>query len=224
MGRLIDRSYNNYLKDKRICLVGASGELRNNEQGEKIDSYDVVVRVNAGMFVQAPMKPCIGSKCDILYMGSRTINAWNRNEKLWSAPATHNISWAVSKVPYKDERFIDFKKNAGDIRLRALSETWRGDLYRRIGAFSPTGYLALSDLLCFDLKELYVTGFDFFRGGYYEKYGESEHGALNQNPGKATKPVKHKFEVFAKDFTRLYKNDKRITVDKVLREIIDEHE
>lgn len=223
MGRLIDRSFNDFLKNRTVCLVGSSSELRNAEQADKIDAHDVVVRVNAGFPVSEGMVPHIGTKCDIFYMGSVAINIWNKNEELWDVPEKHGISWIVSKYPYKNKKFREFTEKISNVRFRALSEEWRKELSKRIGTHPPSGYIALSDLLCFDFKELYVTGYDFYRAGYYGEYGNSEYGELSPHPSRAPKLVRQKFDLFAQDFVNLFKNDKRITVDEVLQGIIDEY-
>ena len=41
--------YKNFLKGKKVCLVGPSATIKNLSQKNKIDSYDVVVRINKAL-------------------------------------------------------------------------------------------------------------------------------------------------------------------------------
>ena len=41
-----DKNYYNFLSDKRIALVGPSNNTLNTNQGDLIDSYDLVIRLN----------------------------------------------------------------------------------------------------------------------------------------------------------------------------------
>ncbi|GAG30323.1 unnamed protein product, partial [marine sediment metagenome] len=44
----ISKKYSEFLKDKRVCIAGPSPDIEGSGYGDKIDSYDIVVRINKG--------------------------------------------------------------------------------------------------------------------------------------------------------------------------------
>lgn len=50
---------------EKIVIVGNSSELLNLELGEKINSFDTVIRFNNFSFLNNPYKSQVGSKIDV---------------------------------------------------------------------------------------------------------------------------------------------------------------
>lgn len=62
----MEELHNNLIYNKRIVLVGGAPYLKNN--GDKIDSYDTVIRVNAShSLTKEKTRKDYGSRTDILY-------------------------------------------------------------------------------------------------------------------------------------------------------------
>ena len=64
---MINKKYQNYLIGKRVALVGPAEYLSKLKNGEYIDSFDIVVRVNRGTEVIEKYQSSIGKRTDILY-------------------------------------------------------------------------------------------------------------------------------------------------------------
>ena len=86
-----------------------------------------------------------------------------------------------------------------------------------MGTRPNTGVLAILDLLSAEIKQLYITGITFFKGGYikeYRNYSEasvlkrmSEHGNHQQEPQI--------------DFMKkILLDDNRVVIDKSLKEVL----
>ena len=76
--------------------------------------------------------------------------------------------------------------------------------------------LALVDLLDYDINRLYITGFCFYRNLYYDGYSnapEEQHRRALESPA-------HDHDTQMKYWAKLIKADKRIIIDKVLRDIL----
>ena len=59
--------YLNFLKDKRVIIVGPAESLLERGDGQFIDSFDIVVRVNRGIEPTIKNYNKLGSRTDILY-------------------------------------------------------------------------------------------------------------------------------------------------------------
>lgn len=73
LGEIFCQRYGNlleikeFIKDKRVAIVGNSENLFNSEYGELIDSFDIVIRFNYGFIVQ-PISQ--GTRTDIVMMAT----------------------------------------------------------------------------------------------------------------------------------------------------------
>ena len=61
------RKFLEYLKNKRVVIVGPAPTMVDSKQHDIIESYDVVVRLNRALPILEKLKPDIGSRTDILY-------------------------------------------------------------------------------------------------------------------------------------------------------------
>jgi hypothetical protein len=68
---LADKQYYDYLKNKRIIMVGPAPYLEGQKLGKEIDSYDVVVRINHGILLSKNNPEDYGSRTDVLYVNQK---------------------------------------------------------------------------------------------------------------------------------------------------------
>src|SRR5262245_53939599 len=59
--------YAEFLRDKRVVLVGPGPTVVGTAQGAFIDGHDVVVRLNHALPIPKAMEADVGSRTDILY-------------------------------------------------------------------------------------------------------------------------------------------------------------
>ena len=148
-------NYANFIKDKRVILVGPAQSIRSKEWGEWIDSFDIVVRTNGAIFLtdNEEYKKDYGGRCDVLYVNvqfHREISPFPLKE--WKDKGVQFLCFKggsrllQEKNPHLHCRRIS--KNA-----MALNHRIEGTLY---------GPLIVQDLLDFGPKELYITGMDFY--------------------------------------------------------------
>ena len=62
-----NQDYLNFLKDKKVIIVGPAESLLERGDGQFIDSFDVVVRVNRGIEPTLKNNDKLGTRTDILY-------------------------------------------------------------------------------------------------------------------------------------------------------------
>jgi hypothetical protein len=168
--------YLNFLKNKRIVVVGPAPTILGSKQRELIDGYDVVVRLNKALPLKAGLLDDVGTRTDVLY------NCMNPSpecgDKIDEEMLHENgVKFLVSPYPplrnakYRFKRDIDFflKKRKGIVKFCWMDEHYFERLMR-IMQVPNTGICAILDILTVDIKELYITGFTFFKGGYIKEY------------------------------------------------------
>lgn len=187
-----DKNLNNYLKNKKVALVGPSPYLSGQEKGSIIDMYDVVVRIQHDILNTSDygtrtdiVQSCLNSNYGPpLVSHIKELAEKDRPKFVISNDTASALkrdgTWAFVDELY-DEIFKDLK--VPFIHLRNKNKTWnRWALYWEIYAkqhiekFSNnkftkysanfnSGYGSISFLLSYDLKELAVFGMDFYNVG-----------------------------------------------------------
>jgi hypothetical protein len=222
--------YERFLKGKRVCLVGPAPTIKNiqynlflenHTQVEKIEDYDLIVRLNKSLPMPNSLKEFVGEKTNIIYNcmspdpesgGYIDINYLEKN-----------IDWLVSSLPEKYPFIRDitnFKaRNRGRLSFTTPDLDYFNEVSQEMNTRPNTGVMAILDLLSCDIEELYITGITFFRGGYTREYRNySEQQVLNRMAAHGNHHQKPQLEYMKK----VLKNDNRIKMDKYLKEIIHE--
>lgn len=226
-----DDKFNEILKDKRVVIVGPSPSLEGSFMGSRIDDYDLVVRINKAFPLEEGQAQDIGTRTDI------------------HSHCLHESENCGGPVRYKEMKEQDVFLLAcypntgafsGDvIRFQNNNKEWNlrnhiinVDYYRRLenllGTRPNSGILTIYDIIAQDVKELYITGFTFFRDGWRKSYKNIEE-VLGPNPteAKINEWKKGQFNGVhiqkpQEDAIRdLYLNDDRVEIDDVMKEILE---
>ncbi len=179
-----DPDYAAFLAGKRVALVGPAETTIGSRQQEQIDAADVVVRLNStAEYLPLPSELAIdmGSRTDVLYFASRFLaDFYHDNRPVLETIIDDNLARYIVCV---DNTYL-YKRNPvvasavdgirdliaergaepGFLRSNTTAErliSWLG------GYAARTGFIALVDLLSYDIRDLYVTGLTFYhRGGH----------------------------------------------------------
>jgi len=190
----VDLEYEQLVKQKRVAIVGPAKTTLGTKQGPLIDSYDVVVRFNEAIEhlpVTGSLADDIGTKADILYCNQvilrdnilklpglsqqKFIKACNEVGVKYIVCTNNGLSYDNLGEPQpccdvQDNKVIsDFKRFLSQYDMRtkfrlvyspsAVLRTWMQ------GYCGRTGFIAILDLLSFDIASLYITGMTFYHGG-----------------------------------------------------------
>jgi hypothetical protein len=177
------QKFEELIKGKRVVICGPAPYLNTKNNGKNIDSYDVVVRVNKGHnLIQNPK--VFGSRTDVLY---HCISENPEDGGKITKNILDSCKFIVAAHPdltFKDKCFVfngkvnfmahkkiynNFKNKCGD-KLVIIDKQFYLNLERNIGCKPNTGQIAILDLLKHKPKELYITGFTFFKDGYSKLY------------------------------------------------------
>jgi hypothetical protein len=195
-----EKRYAEYLKNKKVIIVGPGDLLLNAGLGSKIDNYDIVVRLNNSYPINCNNSKYhndIGKRTDILYH-TGAINTVlhqeaNRNKTgRIELLQKDNLKWFVSKRDpiygsTRDKNFLGSfikinnlynkkYKPQNKIKIVPVWDKFLFELQKVLGNTDPNmSTLAVSHLLTFQIKKLEIVGCDFYSGGYHPFYAIPRH-------------------------------------------------
>ena len=185
-----DQEFAKLVAGKRVAFVCPSPHLRGQKMGAKIDSYDLVVRVNQHYHMTESDWEDYGFRTDILMncLNIHKIDAlrgnmnFPRSLKYIVCPMVS--MWDIQRV----ENFLD-----------EIGTPWHNvcdgylfKIFKEVGTTCNSGLTSILTLLNYDIKELYVTGMTFFNMNtfgkvYYNKYHDeaSKNGNFTYTPNRS---------------------------------------
>lgn len=163
-------------RGKSVAIVGSGPGVLKNEPG-RIDGHDLVVRVNNYKIVP----PATGVRTDVffsffgtsIHKEPRQLRREGVTLCMCKCPNAHAIEseWHRQKGKmigvdyrphYEKRKYWWFC----DTYIPTVEEFLIG--FRLLGERMPTtGFAAILDVLSFDVRSVYLTGFDFFRSGVH---------------------------------------------------------
>jgi hypothetical protein len=162
-------------KGKRIAIIGAASSAYEKELGKYIDSFDLVIRINKALTTwKNENEVFVGRKTNILFHSFYENNQSGggpldfrlyeqRNVKYIVNPNNNNEGWRLNYNFYK-------KYNLFKI-THLLSKDYYKEMTKPFNRLRPTvGYAALYSVLESPFKEVYITGFTFFKTPYSKGY------------------------------------------------------
>ena len=166
------------LTGKEVAIVGPAAYMIGSGLGNKIDDHDVVVRLNRGVESITDYSSDIGFRTDILYscLIEKPGNAGSYEPE--NLISDYNIK-AVVAPPHSDFRgfagstrlheLVDRNKArrlSSLVPLRIVDHKFHNQLALAVQCKPNTGFMAIYDLLRFDISKLSVYGFSFYLDGF----------------------------------------------------------
>lgn len=210
--------YYEYLKNKNVIIVGPAGHVNN---GEFIDSFDVIVRLNKGMDLSKNEPQKYGKKTNIMYLADHhSYNRLTKNEInnlnfiKFQFPKTENKNYfhPIGKNEY------DFYKNFNFTnKIRRTNHEYL-NFEKEIQTRPNCGTTAIWDILRYPIKSLYITGITFnttkTSGNYYKNGGiVLKKDQKNEGP--------HNLKNMIDYFNRKIIIDKRVKYDKEFKKSLE---
>lgn len=167
----------NVFKGKKVAVIGAADSAFEKENGNYIDSFDVIVRVNKAPHSWSPEKAkFIGSRTDVLF------HSFYENTDSGGGPidfelyAEQGIQFIVNpnnNIKGLRTHLNYFKRNLNNKITYFLPRRLCKKMTVDFGIIIPTvGYSALYTVLNSKCKEVFITGFTFFKTPYANDYRE----------------------------------------------------
>lgn len=162
-------------KNKRVAIVGAADSAFAEKNGKFIDEFDIVIRINKAPHAWNKNKyEFVGSKFTFLfhsfyennYSGGGPVD-WKLFDKLGIKKVVnpnHSISGYLAHLNY-------YKRHLSHRKTYILPKSTSNFLKKNLVGFIPTiGLSALTAALQANCKEIYITGFTFFKTPYAKDY------------------------------------------------------
>lgn len=209
------REYGALLERKRVALVGPSRSVVGSGQGERLEAFDLVVRVNFQWPVPPALVVDVGERMDILY---HCCNGDVPIDRLFQPgfERTRFVCWQFGIDSHELQRYCA-KVAVPELEVSSVFE----QLAARMNAFPTTGTTAIHDLLSYDIDRLYVTGMTFFREPYYDGYPTGGRSSAREERGAGAGRVGiHDVPAQFELLRRIQASDPRLGVDATLGELL----
>ena len=148
-----------YLKDKKVLIVGPSENVIKDYDGMSEDNYDIVCKINNHWMnpldkirtdvVYHCLNIDITSEDSLVYMRDNNIKLVTRNEIRETTSTTKIL------------RFIEINKKVG-LEYYEIPKTFFEKCTDDLGCNPNTGVLAILHILSMSIESLTVIGFDFY--------------------------------------------------------------
>lgn len=223
----------NLIKNKRIVIVGPADYVNN---GKLIDSYDIVIRINRGHRMTKNTKK-YGSRTDILYhcvnqgfeYGGKLLNDDIKNIKhiRFCYPIIFNNedNSFYHRASYFDYINLNLENINKSDKYSIISKKKYLDFENKLKTRPNSGTLAIWDLLHYEIKELYITGFTLFKTNYDKLYRDKVFGK-SKNTGQSALDEMKKYGTHDQDKIKSYYKEKllnnnKIKLDKIFIDILN---
>lgn len=218
-------------KGKRVAVIGAADSAFEKENGEYIDSFDIIVRVNKAPHSWSTEKAkFIGSRTDVLFHsfyentdsggGPIDFELYDQQGIKYIVNPNNNLKGVMVHLNY-------FKRNLNDKITYLLSKKKYRQLTRNFGEWIPTvGYSALYSVLHSGCSEIYITGFTFFKTPYANDYRDHLQELDENNKHIKIQGIHNpdlEFKEFLREVDEIKGNQTLITLDSRLLKIIKNH-
>jgi hypothetical protein len=208
-----------YLKGKKVALVGPARSIEGSNNGSFIDSHDVVVRIN---YAKIGNSKDSGTKTTIIYYDGSFHDYGNLKPEylVCSYPPTE---WFFNERCLQSVNYYS-SKHKHKIVDSDLYNKLKMDLNENNKSRPNTGLVALVDLLQYDIKSLFMTGIDFYRTSYareHPDYGNSSLGEVSEIFTAGDNGDSHNIDEQFEYFKNNIVTDPRLVVDNFLKGFLE---
>lgn len=201
--------------------MGLAQSLEELKIGDLIDSYDVVIRVNCDPKIFLGKEELFGSKTDGLYSSFFDDLTFLFTPEFFNNDIQFISTCLPNRSPYNENlaRFEAlFLQRQPQFKFYKCDDQNYENFKREMNTRPNTGVATIFDLLRFDFKELFITGFTFFKDGYIENIRpwKTEEEAFK----KIHREGVHEIEPQRKFLKDQYLSNDKIKVDPILKEIL----
>ncbi len=216
-------------KGKRVAVIGAADSAFENKDGDYINTFDYIVRINKAPHSLTKEKmEFIGNRTDVLFHsfyeneisggGPIDLKLYNKQGIKYIVNPNNNLMGLKVHLNY-------FKRNLNDHMTYLLPKNFYKHMIRNFGTWIPTaGYSGLYSVMQSGCSEIYITGFTFFKTPYADDYRVHLQD-LNSNNDHIKKQGLHnpdlEFEEFLRQLDEVKAKDTHIILDPMLMKIIE---
>ena len=135
-----------YVSGKTVSVVGSAASIIPNGDGEEIDKRDVVIRVNLEFPLEPKDYPYVGKRTDLNYVNNDIFKRLTVDDKILGVTVINQPETLTKRLCVKD-----------------VIERWGYLVHDRKLWCPMSGITCVYACLASGAKEVYITGFDFYR-------------------------------------------------------------
>jgi len=218
-------------KGKRVAVIGAADSAFENKDGDYINSFDYIVRINKAphSLTQEKME-FIGNRTDVLF------HSFYENEISGGGPIDLHLyeKQGIKYIVNPNNNFKGlrvhlnyFKRNLSNHLTYLLPKNFYKEMTKNFGKWTPTvGYSGLYSVLHSGCNEIYITGFTFFKTPYADDYRDHLQDLDNNNEHIKNQGLHNpdlEFKEFLRNMDKIKAKDTLIKLDPMLLKIIENH-
>jgi hypothetical protein len=231
-------NFSNYIKNKKIIIVGPSKSLEGKNLGKIIDSYDIVIRLNNSypISLNKNVQNDLGTRTDILYHTGAIkkvlgLVSKKYNISIYDILKQDKIKFFVSKrnpnnSSSEKKYILEFLKIIKfDMKIVTFNKSFLVNLRKNLKNTEPNmSTIAFLHLAKFKFKECRIIGCDFYSTGYNNGYfipdtlifDNNKKQLVRKDGRKRRKPkIPHNTKIQIKFLLKALKNDKRFIIDDI---------
>jgi hypothetical protein len=210
------------LSGKRVVVVCPSPSLEGLGEGELIDSYDVVVRINQKFKMSEEKEKDYGTKSDILIGSFNSKNITECNKNYDYIKSFKRVIGVMPSSRYAPKINFFKKMDKDGINCTLLDDRYIYKVFKDVGTVPNSGLMGIILLMNYDIKELYVTGLTFYNMGTFGNIYNSDYKESIKSVGQTVDRNSHDHKIHKQPpqieyFKELYiQNKEIIKLDKYL--------
>lgn len=165
----------NHFENKRVAVIGAADSAFEKENGEFINSFDYIIRINKAPHSLSPEKyKFVGNRTDILFHSFFELTEGGGGVIDWELYKKQGVKYVIN--PNNDVKGLIahlnyYKRHFHKNTTYLLPWGFYKKITESFGKWIPTvGFSALYTVLNSGCKEVYITGFTFFKTPYAKDY------------------------------------------------------
>lgn len=219
-------------KGKRIAVIGAANSTFEKELGKFIDDFDIVIRINKALITYKDnQEKFIGRKTDFLIHNfHENLDDGGGGPLDWKVFDSFSLKYLVqAKSDFSGKRnvFNYYKKYKSASReVLVLPSIWYQKAKKLFVSFTPTrGFMGIFLALNSEAKEVYLTGFTFFKTAYADGYRDNIK-SVDETLKHIDRQGFHDAEFEFQNFLQVLTNSKieKILLDDALYRIVQNEE
>ena len=223
------RTFDPYVqfKDKKIAIIGPADSAFENANGEYIDSFDFVIRINKAPHSWTDEKSkYLGTKSDILFHSfyENSISGGGVLDiDLYKAMGIRFLINPRTTFSSYRRTFNFFRKYLKKQKVYHLPVTFYKEMQKPFGSDRPTvGFAALFSALRSECELVFISGFTFFRtpyaSGYRDHLRDMERN-LEHIKEQGVHDIQLEYELFKKNVENT--RCRKVVFDHKLEKIIE---
>ena len=217
--------FTQFVKNKKVIIVGPDTSLKGRALGKYIDSYDIVIRHNT-VFEYLPFKSSYskdyGSRTDILYLSPSCIKNYAFKTQNILKMRNNKIKYVVYQNGNRHHKYLTgeycfpkalayFKNRLPKIKVKThYSHHSTLALTKLLSKSKPvvprTGFISIVDMIVHQAKKVMIVGMSFYHGGghAFRRDAKKQLDPLKDHQGKDSPHDSHLELVLVREIMEKY--------------------